>query len=252
MSRTPVALINATMARRCWPDSDPVGRRFQMRDVESAKTWFTIVGVVSDVKHDDVDPDDEAMGAAYVPYRYQQSANTGLTIRVTGDPAHITDAARREIRASDANLPVFGVQTVEARRRLGFWQYELFSWMFSIFGVIAVLLASIGVYGVVSYSVSQRTQEIGIRVALGAERRDVVRLVVAQGVRLAGVGILVGIAGAAGLTQFMKSLLYNVAPTDPLSFGAVALALVGIAFLASYVPARRATSVDPLTALRSE
>jgi putative ABC transport system permease protein len=252
LSKTPVALINATMARRLWPDGDPVGRRFRMRDGAQSTIWFTIVGVVSDVKHDDVDPDDDQLSAAYVPYRYQQMPNTALTIRVVGDPAHITGAARREIRASDANLPVFGAQTVDASRRLGFWQYELFSWMFSIFGVMAVLLASIGVYGMVSYAVSQRTQEIGVRVALGAERRDVLRLVVSQGLRLAGAGVLVGIVGAVGLTRFMKTLLYNVAPTDPLSFGAVALFLLAVAFAASYVPARRATTVDPLIALRSE
>jgi putative ABC transport system permease protein len=251
-SRSPVALVNETMARRFWPDADPIGRRFRMRDDAEARDWFTIVGVVADIKHDDVDPDDERFASAYVPYLFQQTTNTGLTLRVSGDPAGVAPAARREIRAADANLPVFAVQTMEELRRLGFWEFGLFSWMFSIFGAIAVLLASIGVYGVISYAVSQRTQEIGVRVAIGAGRRDVLRLIVGHGLRLAAAGIVAGIAGAAAVTQLMKSLLYNVAPTDPLSFTAVALFLVGIAFLASYLPARRAAAVDPLTALRAE
>jgi ABC-type antimicrobial peptide transport system permease subunit len=137
-------------------------------------------------------------------------------------------------------------------KQLGFWQFELFGWLFSTFGSVALLLAVTGVYGVLSYSVSQRTQEIGVRVALGACRRDVVRLIVGQGLRLAAVGIGVGLLASFGVTRVIASLLYNITPTDPVSFVGVSLFLTIIAAAASYVPARRAMAVDPLEALRAE
>jgi putative ABC transport system permease protein len=141
---------------------------------------------------------------------------------------------------------------MEKLRQLNFWQFRLFGWMFSVFGAIALLLASIGVYGVLSYSVSQRVQEIGVRVALGAERGDVLKLILGHGMKLAGLGIVLGMIGAAGATQFIESILFNVTPTDPVSFGGVALFLTFVALLASYVPARRAMAVDPIVALRNE
>ena len=141
---------------------------------------------------------------------------------------------------------------MEELRRLSYWQYALFGSMFATFGFIALVLASIGVYGVLSYSVSQRVQEIGVRVALGAERRDVLRLIVGQGLRLAGWGIAAGIAGAAAITWIIQSILYNVTPTDPVSFGGVAVFLAVVALAASYVPARRALAVDPIVALRND
>ena len=141
---------------------------------------------------------------------------------------------------------------MEELRRRGYWQDRLFGWMFGIWGVIALLLAAVGVYGVLSYSVAQRTQEIGVRVALGAARRDVLALVLSYGSKLAIVGVVLGLAGAFLITRFIKTLLYNVSATDPVSFAGVSLFLILVAILASYVPARRATAVDPLTALRAE
>jgi putative ABC transport system permease protein len=141
---------------------------------------------------------------------------------------------------------------MEEVRQQSFWQYGLFGWMFSVFGAIALVLASIGVYGVLSYSVSQRTQEIGVRVALGAARRDVLRLVIGQGLKLAGAGIFVGIVGAYFVTPVIRTILFNVTPTDPLSFTWVATFLLIVSALASYVPARRALAVDPIVALRNE
>lgn len=250
-SRTPVALINQAMAKRLWPDMDPVGRRFRMAQTPQAD-WFTIIGVVSDFSHQQATDSEPLYPAAYVPYPYQPALNTGITIRVAGAPAQITNAVREQIRLADPTLPLFGVQTVEELRRLSFWQFALFGSMFATFGFIALVLASIGVYGVLSYSVSQRVQEIGVRVALGAERRDVLRLIVGQGLRLTGIGIVLGMAGAAGITWIIQSMLYNVTPTDPVSFGGVALFLAVTAALASYIPARRAMAVDPIVALRND
>jgi putative ABC transport system permease protein len=149
-------------------------------------------------------------------------------------------------------LPVFDVRTMEEHRERSFWQQRLFGIMFAVFGAIALLLAAVGVYGVLSYSVSQRTQEIGVRVALGAERRDVMRLVVGHGLKLAGLGVGFGLLGAAGITPVIASQLYNISASDPASFAGVALFLSAVALIASYVPARRATAVDPLIALRNE
>jgi ABC-type antimicrobial peptide transport system permease subunit len=149
-------------------------------------------------------------------------------------------------------MAVFQAATMNEIRERGYWQYFLFGWMFSLFGGIALVLAAIGVYGVLSYSVEQRTQEIGVRMALGAGRRDVLKLVVAQGVKLALVGVVIGLVGSFFVTPILQTQLVNVSPKDPLSFIGVSIFLTAIAFIASYVPARRAMAVDPLVALRAE
>jgi len=250
-SRTPIAVINDTMAKKLWPGTDAVGRRFRLAEAEPAE-WFTVIGVAPDIRQDDMDDDNPPFPVAYVPYPYSTVANTGITVRAAGNPASLTSAIRGAIRSSDAGLAIFSVRTMEDLRTMGFWQFRLFGYMFGIFGAAALFLAGIGVYGVLSFSVSQRTHEMGVRIALGAQRSDVLRLVVRQGVVLAGIGILFGVAGAFGVTRVIRSLLYNVTPTDPLSFVSVALFLTAIAFLASYLPARRATAVDPIVALRND
>ena len=251
-SRTPIAIVNETMARAHWPGRDPIGGRFRLVNNPEVTDWFTVVGVAPDIKHDEVGPDAEPVASAYVPYAYQQTLNTGLTIRVAGPPAAITGPVRDQIRAADPNLPVFQVRTMDDVRRLGFWQYELFGWIFGTTGLVGLLLASVGVYGVLSYAVAQRTQEIGVRVALGAAHRDVLRLIVGHGVMLAAIGVVIGLVLAPVMTMFGRTLFYNVSPFDPASFIFVSLFLMGVAFLASYLPARRATRVDPLVALRGE
>ena len=247
----PVALINQTMARRFWGDEDPIGRRFR-RAGEGAPEWFTVAGVVADFRHYLGNGDEAIAPAAYVPYGFDPAISTGITVRTAGDPAALTAALREQVRLSDASLPVFQAFTAEELRQRSFWQYRLFGVMFFLFGAIALLLASIGVYGVLSYAVSQRTQEIGVRVALGADSGDVMKLVVGQGLRLAATGIVLGVLGAAAVTPAVRSVLYNVTPTDPISFGAVALFLLGVALTASYIPARRAMAVDPIVAMRNE
>jgi putative ABC transport system permease protein len=251
MTRSSVAVVNQSMAKKFWPKEDAIGRRFQILEDKTAG-WFTVVGVTPDYRHGEMDNANPIEPCAYVSFSFLALPNTGLTIRVAGDPATISAPAREAIRASDRSIAVFQVTTMEALRERGYWQYFLFGWMFSLYGGIALLLASIGVYGVLSYSVAQRTQEIGVRVALGAGRMDVLKLVVMQGVKLALVGVAIGVVGSFFITPVIGSQLVRVSPTDPLSFIGVSLFLTAIAFVASYVPARRATAVDPLVALRAE
>ena len=249
-SKTPVAVINESMAKKLWAGAEAIGGRFRLVDVEPPE-WFTVIGVAPDVRQFDM-TDDTPMPAAFVPHPYAPTLNTGVVIRTSSSPAGLAAAARAEIRAADSGLAVFEVRTMEDLRQSSFWQFRLFGFMFGSFGAAALFLAGIGVYGVLSFSVSQRTQEMGVRLALGAQRSDVLRLVVRQGVTLALVGVALGVVGAFGITRVIESLLYNVTPGDPLSFIGVALFLTVIAFIASYLPARRATAVDPIVALRNE
>ena len=250
-SRSAVALVNKRMADMMWPDTDPLGRRFRLTG-DAQQEWFTVIGVIADFRHFQGDSSEGPGPAAYVSYPYQETLNTGITIRVAGDPRQIVSAVREQVRQSDPLLPVFDVSTMEELRQLSYWQYRLFGSMFSTFGFIALMLASIGIYGVLSYSVSQRVQEIGVRMALGAERGHVMKLIVGQGAKLAAIGVVGGLLGAAAITPVIRTLLFNVTPTDPISFAGVALFLALVAVLASYVPARRAMAVDPIIALRND
>jgi predicted permease len=244
-----VALVNQMFAGKLWPGQDPVGRRFRLLDGDNTE-WLSVIGVVADFKNEDIDS--KMQPAAYLPYPYQASRNTGLTIRTRFAPEQIVAGARREIRASDPNLPVFDIYTLEQVRQKGVWEYRFLGGMFTVFGFIALFLAAIGVYGVLSYSVSQRVREIGVRVALGAQDGDVMRLVLRQGLLLALFGIAFGLPLAFGASQVLKGVLYNVSPNDPVSFGLISAVLAAIAALASYMPARRALDVDPLDAIRGE
>lgn len=269
-SRAEVAVINVSMARSLLADAeaalpplaqgrlagaadlgalDPVGRQFRL--IEEAGTTFTVIGVVADVMIEELS-DREVTPTAFVPYAYQQTPNTGLLVRASGDAVALTPAIRAAIRASDPALPVFSASSMDDIRRDGFWQYRLFGQMFGSFGALAVILAIVGVYGVLSYSVSQRTQEFGVRMALGARPRDVRRMMIWQGVSLAAWGTAFGVLGALGITRIIGSLLYDVTSTDPVSFGVVTALMLAVAAAAAYLPARRATRVDPMTALRGE
>jgi hypothetical protein len=240
------------MASRFWPNRSAIGGRFRIAGADpGAQVWYTVVGVVEDIKEDDVDPDDEPYPAAYRSYMYQQTLNTGLTVRVSGgDPAAITSALRAAIRDADPNLPIFQVATMDELRRLGYWEFAIFGWVFGVIGVGGLALAGIGVYGVLSYAVSQRVPEIGVRMALGAARHHVVRLIVGHGLGLAGIGVLIGLALAPAGTWAAQSFFYGVSPYDPLTFAGVATFLLLVAALASWLPALRATRIDPLVALR--
>ena len=230
---------------------DPVGRRIKLLELDGAP-WLTIVGVVSDFLTTEMDDGTTAPPEVFVAYRQQETANTGIIVRAAGDPAALTSALRSAVRDANPGVPVFAVATMDEVRRKGVWAFELFSWMFGIFGGLALMLGSAGVYGVLSYAVSQRTQELGIRIALGASTRDVLVLTVGQGLKLVGAGVVAGVVGAAAVTRVIGSLLYDVTPTNPISFAAVIVVLGAVGLLASYVPARRAMRIDPVAALRSE
>jgi putative ABC transport system permease protein len=248
-----VAVINETMAKRLWPAENPIGRRFRVFTSDRSREWIAVIGVAPDMRLFGFDPSNsQPPAAAFVPYLYGVAENTGLTVRARVDPAAIAPAVRAAIRDSDPRLPVFAVRTLEDVRRLEFWQFGLYGWVFGTIGVISASLASIGVYGVLAYSVAQRTHEIGVRMTLGATGSDVVMLIVGHGLALTGIGVAIGLVLAAFGTAPARSLLYNVSPLDPLSFILVPIMLAGVAVVASYVPARRAMRIEPVVALRQD
>ena len=241
----PAVIINETMARLYWPNEDPVGKR--MRIILSP--WLTIVGVVGDVHHTGLNtPPNPEMYLSQL--QEPQSAMAVLT-RTTVDPLQLAASAREQLKAMDKDLPVT-VTTMDQLFANSLAGQRFNTSLLGIFAAVALLLAMIGVFGVINYSVAQRTHEIGIRIALGAQRRDVFKLVVGQGLLLALVGIGLGAAGALALTRLIEGLLYGVSPTDGATFVIVSLIVSAVAFLACYLPARRATRVDPLVALRYE
>jgi putative ABC transport system permease protein len=250
MERSAVAMVNESFAKRFFPKAEVLGQRFRVQE-EAEMGWITIVGVVPNAKLLGAD-ETRIPPLAFLPYPYLSSRSTGLTIRTRLDPAEALAQMRKEIQASDPEMPIYQVFTMEQIRQQNFWEYRFLGGMFLVFGAIALFLAAIGVYGVLSYSVSQRVREIGIRMALGSQRGDVLRLVVGQGVRLALIGVGIGLLLAFGAGRAVASVLFGVSPSDPISFGTVAILLTLVASFASYLPASRAMRVDPLEALRNE
>ncbi|HTQ58946.1 MAG TPA: ABC transporter permease [Candidatus Solibacter sp.] len=245
-------VINAMVARRYFPHEDPVGKRFMFGHPSATNPpkWYTIVGVVSDTKlYGLANP---ARLEVYVAYRQNPRNEMRLLVRSTADPAGLTSSIREAIHAIDKDQPVFAVATMKQLVSDSVAMRRMTLVLLGLFSGLALILGAIGIYGVISYSVAQRTHEIGIRMALGAPRRDVFRLVVGQGLKLTGIGIAIGIVAAFGLARLMSSLLYGVSTADLETFAGVATLLALVALLACYVPARRAMQVDPMTALRYE
>ena len=243
-----MALINQTMAERFWPGQDPLGRRFRFGN--SGDEWFTVVGVAADVKQGRLS--ERPQNQVYVPYTHAPYRGMTLLLRTAGAPEALVPAARDVIRQADPLLPVFDVQSMEAMYRFSTWEQRLYGWMFGSFAAIALLLASVGLYGVMAYMVTLRTHEIGVRMALGADRRHVLGLVLRRGLALAGSGTAIGLAGAFGVTRVLSSLLFGVGATDLGVFVGIPAMLTAVALAASWVPARRAARVDPMEALRHE
>ena len=242
-----VILVNETFVKKFLPGQQPIGQRLQLGD---RKETHEIIGVVADVKNDDFD---EAVDpTSYLPYSQNARRTMNLVIRGTHDPTQLVSAVRSEVRALDPTLPVSNAKTVRQMIDERMSPKRLMTYILGVFALSALLLASIGIYGVMSYAVTQRTQEIGIRMALGARAVDVLKLILKNGMALALIGVGIGLAGAFALTRLLENLLFQVAPTDKVTFIAVASALTVVALLACYIPARRATKVDPLVALRDE
>jgi len=250
-NNTHLVVINEAMAKRFWPGEDPVGRRISTATSSGQQTqWQTIVGVVGNVRH--LGLDTEPRPELYYHANTSPPFGPVLVIRSKTDPKALISLARAKVRELDGDLPISNVNTMEqlvaqsvAQRRFGMF-------LLASFAGLALLLAAVGIYGVISYSVAQRTQEIGVRMALGARTSDVLKLIMKNGLVLACVGLAIGLTGAFLLTRLMARLLFEVRPTDALTFAIVSVGLLLVAFLACYLPARRATKVDPLVALRYE
>jgi predicted permease len=245
-----VVIVDENLARTYWPNADPIGKRMKLGAANGDSPWMTVVGVVANVKHYALDTDSRV--ALYMPHMQNGAGSLSIAVRTTTDPLGMAASVTREARALDPNLPLYDVKTMRqwlsdslARRRFAML-------MLGLFAMVAALLAGVGIYGVMSYSVAQRTREIGIRVALGAQTRDVLRLIVRQGMSLAGIGVGLGLLAAIAATRLMVSLLFGVRATDPLTFAVIALLLALVALVACWIPARRATKVDPMIALRCE
>jgi len=256
---TGVAIINETMARSFWPDEDPLGKRIKLGGSQRPYPWMTIVGVVGDVKHDGLDA--PAGPEMYMPYAQtpfsQMPAGLrfppmSLVARSSSDRGDLAIAARAEIKALDKDQPVTNIRTLDQLLTNSISQHRFHLLLLAFFALIALLLAAVGVYGIVSYTVKQRTHEIGVRMAFGAQARDVLRLIIGHEIKLTLIGALIGLAGALALTRLIKTLLFDVSATDPLTFIVIALLMIGVALLACWIPARRATKVDPMIALRIE
>ena len=245
-----VAVINRTMAERYWAGQEAVGKRFRFGSDEPDSPWFTVVGVAGDVRHGALAerPEDQF----YIPYTQAAYRGMMLMVRTVGEPAALGAAMRREVRAVDPQLPLFEQQTMEAMYRFSMWEQRLYGAMFGSFAAVALLLAAVGLYGVMAYMVTLRTHEIGVRMALGAQRRDMLRMVVRRGITLAALGVAIGLVGSFAVTGMLRNFLYGVTPGDPVTFIGIPLVLALVALLASWLPARRATRVDPMLALRYE
>jgi putative ABC transport system permease protein len=245
-----VAIVNETLARRYFPDSNPIGRRIVLGYL-GQRLVREIVGVSADIKQEELGlPTRPEM---YVPYQQLPWFGVALVIRTaSGDPTRLKKDVQQAIWEVDKDLPVSSAETLEHHLANLIAEPRLYTLLLAVFGAVALVLASVGIYGVISYSVTERTHEIGVRMALGADARKVVGLIVRQGLMLALIGVALGLGAAVALTRVMSTLLYGIGATDPATFVAVSTLLIGVALGACFVPARRATRVDPMVALRHE
>lgn len=245
---TPVVIINEALAKRHWPGEDPIGQRISLSD----RTWMTIVGIVKNVKQSDWIANPE--GEIYLAHAQRQSSQASMTVvmRAHGDPLVLAKGAEDAVHSIDKDVPVAHVMTMERVIGRKLWRGRLTMTLLMLFAGIAITLAALGIYGAIAYSVAQRTNEIGIRMALGAGRVDVLRMVLQQALAVVGSGVSIGLFGAWMLTRALSGLLYGVTATDPLTFLAVPVLVVGLSAVACSLPALRATRVDPVTALRYE
>jgi predicted permease len=242
-----VTIVNQEMARRFWPGADPVGKELELADPRST---LEIVGMVKDGKIKNVR--EGQLPCFYVPLYQHARREMSLLLRVADDSRQIVDVLRREIQVLDKDLPFTNMKAMKTHLDIALSQERMTLALFSGLGLLALTLASIGIFGIIAFSVTQRTREIGIRMALGAQPGQILRMILKQGVTLIACGLLIGLTAAFILTRLIESMLFEVSPTDLMSYVAALLILVGVSLLACYIPARRATQVDPMVALRYE
>jgi predicted permease len=244
----PVMMVNETLARRLWPDgANPLGLHVK-EGYDKALGWIEVVGVVADIHEGGLAS--EPVAEFYLPLAMHPPQTAFVMTRTEGDPMRLANTIREQVLAVDRDQPVSDVRTMEQVFEATMGQRRLTMVLLGVFAGVALLLSLVGIYGSIAYSVAQRTQEVGIRRALGAQHGDILRLILAQGLRLALAGVAIGICGAFALTRVMKSFLFHVNATDPATFAAIAALFVIVALGASYIPARRAARVDPMAALR--
>jgi len=246
MSKPKVAIINETMAQQFWPGQDPIGKTVSL--VSQPGADIQVVGVVQDGKYTSLTEEPQPYLCRPIAQFY--AGSTTMIVRTAGDPNKLLASIRGELQQMDPHMPISAVPLTE-KLALPLLPARITAWLFGFFGLLALLLAAIGIYGVMSFIVSRRTHEIGVRMALGAESSHVLRLTITQGLTLSLIGTVIGLSAALALTQSMKSMLYGVSATDPLTYMGVAVLLIGVSVLACYLPARRAAKISPMIALRT-
>jgi putative ABC transport system permease protein len=252
-------IINDKLASQFFAGEDPIGRRLKFTDPpnvpgqppQPVQTWRTIVGISPSLRHANPQTT-EAPPAVYVPYRQDAPRGLMLLVRSRLEPGAVMNAIRTEVQAIDPDQPVFTIETMDEMLRQSRWPYRVFGSLFAIFAIIALVMSAVGLYAVMAYSVTQRTTEIGVRMALGADGRSVSWLILKRGLAQLTIGLTLGLAGAFGLSRVLRTLLVQVTPTDPVTFISITAILTTVAIAACLLPARRATHVDPLVALRAE
>ncbi len=245
-----VIIINETLARRDFSDEDPIGKRMTSKVNPREEDWATVVGIVKDTKPRALDG--EPVAEMYRPFAQQPVSSMAFMLRTTGKPEGITAAVRQTVQSLGKDQLVYDIRMFESVMSEAVAKPRFRTFLLGVFAVVALILALVGIYGVMSYSVTQRTHEIGIRMALGAQGSDVLKLVIGYGMALAFVGVGIGLVASFALTRVMSQFLFDIEPTDPMTFTVIALLLIGVALLACWIPARRATKIDPLLALHCE